>query len=120
MDSEAVERLLDVMLQMKINFAHVTEILQEQTIEIRQQLGIIFDKEKKGLEECLVGIDRKLNECSVCVENYRNLYAHLSTIREKLVLVGGQPGPMPATLPTDQFDEIIAWRLRELKCDGKI
>ncbi len=120
MDSETVEQLVDVVLQMKINLAHVTETLHQQTIEIQQQLGIIFEKEKKSLEECLVGIDRKLKECSICVENYRNLYAHLNTMREKLVLLGGHPGPMPATLPADQFDEIVVWRLRELKCEGKI
>ena len=120
MDSESVERLMDVMLQMKINFAHVTETLHQQTLEIRQQLGFIFENEKKSLEDCLVAIDRKLKECSMCVENYRSLYAHLSTMRDKLVQLGGQPSPMPAALPADQFDEIIAWRLRELKCEGKV
>jgi len=120
MDSESVERLMDVMLQMKINFVHVTETLHQQTVEIRQQLGIIFEKEKKSLEDCLVGIDRKLKECSMCVENYRSLYADLSTMREKLVQLGGQPSPMPAPLPADQLDEIVAWRLQELKGEGKI
>jgi hypothetical protein len=120
MDSESVERLMDVMLQMKINFVHVTETLHQQTLEIRQQLGIIFEKEKKSLEDCLVDIDRKLTECSMCVENYRSLYAHLNTMREKLVQLGGHPSPMLAALPADQFDEIVAWRLQELKCEGKI
>ncbi len=120
MDSEAVERLMDVLLQMKINFGYVTETLHQQTLEIRQQLGIIFEKEKKNLEECLLGIDRKLKECSICVENYRSLYAQLNTIREKLVLLGGQPSPMPVTLPAEHLDEIVAWRLQELKCEGKI
>ena len=120
MDSESVERLMDVVLQMKINFVHVTETLHQQTLEIRQQLGILFEAEKKSLEDCVVGIDRKLKECSTCVENYRSLYAHLSTMRAKLVQLGGHPSPMPAALPSDQFDEIVAWRLHELRCEGKI
>jgi hypothetical protein len=120
MDGEAVEQLLDVMLQMKINLAHITETLHQQTLEIRQQLEIIFEKEKKSLEECLVGIDGKLKECCTCVENYQKLYAQLSAMRQKLVLLGGHPGPMPAPLPADEFDAIVSWRLRELKTEGKI
>jgi hypothetical protein len=120
MDSESVERLMDVMLQMKINFAHVTETLHQQTLEIRQQLGIIFEVEKKSLEDCVVGIDRKLTECSACVENYRRLYDQLSAMREKLVRLGGHPSPMPAAFPAGQLDEIVAWRLQQLRCEGKI
>ncbi len=120
MDSESVERLMDTMLQMKINFVYVTETLHQQTLEIRQQLATIFEKEKKGLEDCLIGVDRKLKECSMCVENYRSLYAQLSTMREKLVQLGAHPSPMPTALPADQLDEIVAWRLKELKCEGKI
>lgn len=120
MDSESVERLMDVMLQMKINFVHVTETLHQQTLEIRQQLETIFEKEKKSFEDCMGSIDRKLKECSMCVENYQSLYAHLSTMREKLVQLGGHPSPMPAPLPADQFEEIVAWRLQALKCEGKI
>ncbi len=120
MDGEAVEQLLDVVLQMKINLAHVTETLHQQTLEIRQQLGIIFEKEKKRLEECLVGIDRRLEECCMCVENYQKLYAQLGAMREKLVLLDGHPGPMPASLPADEFEAIVVWRLRELKVEGKI
>jgi hypothetical protein len=120
MDGEGVEQLLDVVLQMKINLAHITETLHQQTLEIRHQLGIIFEKEKESLEECLIGIDRKLKECSTCVENYQKLYAQLNAMREKIVLLGGCPGPMPATLPADEIDVIVAWRLRELKAEGKI
>lgn len=120
MDSESVERLMDIMLQMKINFGHITETLHQQTIEIRQQLGIVFEHEKKSLEDCLAAIDRKLKECAVCVESYQMTYAHVGSLREKLVQLGGHPTSMPAALPTDELDAVVAWRLQELKIGGKI
>lgn len=120
MNSEALERLMDIMLQMKINFTHITETLHQQTIEIRQQLGIVFENEKKGLEDCLAAVDGKLKECAAGVENYRIMYAHLSSLREKLVQLGGYPTALPAALPTDDFDAVVAWRLQELKFKGKI
>ncbi len=120
MDGDAVEQLLDIVLQMKINLAHIAETMHQQTVEIRHQLGAVFENEKQRLEDCLTAFDRKLNECSTCVEDYQRLYAQLSAMREKLVLLGGQPGPMPATLPAPELDAIVAWRLRELKDQGKI
>lgn len=120
MDSEAVERLMDILLQMKINFGHITETLHEQTVEIRQQLGILFENEKKSLEESLVAFDRKLGECAACVESYHATYAHLGSLREKLVQLGGHPTSMPAPLPTGQLHTIIEWRLEELKLGGKL
>ena len=120
MDSESVERLMDIMLQMKINFAHITETLHQQTIEIRQQLGIVFENEKKSLEDCLAAVDRKLTECATCVESYQMMYAHVGLLREKLVQLGGDPTPMPAPLPTKELDALVVWRLQELKLGGKI
>lgn len=120
MDSDSVERLMDVLLQMKINFVHVTETLHQQTLEVRQQLENIFEAEKKSLEDCVVGIDQKLKECSMPVENYRSSYARLSTMRDKLIQLGNHPSPMPVPLPAGRFDEIVAWRLEKLRCEGKI
>ena len=120
MDSESVERLMDIMLQMKINFAHITETLHQQTIEIRQQLGIVFENEKKSLEDRLAAVDRKLTECATCVESYQMMYAHVALLRAKLVQLGGDPTPMPAPLPTNELDAVVAWRLQELKLGGKI
>ena len=62
---------MDIILQMKINLAHVTETLQQQTFEIRQQLGAVFEEDKQELERCLAAIDQKLAECSVCFNDYR-------------------------------------------------
>jgi ABC-type enterochelin transport system substrate-binding protein len=120
MDSEAVERLMDVILQMKINLAHVTETLYQQTHEIRDQLGTVFEHEKKALEECLTGIDDKLKECTEAVESYKRSYTSLLSMREKLVQLGAEPSPMPTALPMDHIEEIVAWRLQELQCHGRI
>jgi hypothetical protein len=120
MGNESVERLMDILLQMKINFGHIANTLRQQTVEIRQQLAIIFESEKKSLEDCLTAIDRKLGECAAYVENYRIMYTHLGSLREKLVQLGAHPTSMPDALPTDQLNAIVKWRLQELKLAGKI
>ncbi|HZD40560.1 MAG TPA: hypothetical protein VE131_07550 [Terriglobales bacterium] len=120
MDGENVERLMDVLLQMRINLRQITESFQLQTQEIRQQLAAIFEDEKKTLEDCLSGIDDKLRECSIYVEDYKRLYSSLNTMREKLVQLGAEPGPMPTALPSDQIDAVIGWRLEDLKSQGKV
>ena len=120
MDSEAVERLIDIVLQMQINLAHVTQTLQQQTYEMRQQLQLIFENQRKALDDCIVRMDEKLSECSVCVENYRRGYSSLETMRYKLVQLGADPAPMPAALPADGIDTIIQWRLNELRSQGRL
>jgi len=120
MNGDSVGRLMEIVLQMKINLVHVTETLQQQTYEIRDQLGIIFEKEKSALDDCLHGIDDKLTECSVYVEDYKRLYAELASMRDKLVQLGAEPSSLPAALPADQLEGVVAWRLQELRAQGKI
>jgi hypothetical protein len=120
MNGQSVERLMEIILQMRINLAHINETLHEQTFEIRQQLGLVFEDEKQALERCLDGIDEKLRECSASVEDYRRRRASLVTMREKLVQLGADPSVLPMALPEDNAEGIIAWRLRELKEQGKL
>ena len=119
MDGESVERLMEIVLQMKINLSHVTETLCQQSHEIQEQLGKIFEQEKKALEHCLCGIDDKLTECSVYVDDYRRLYMSLA-MREKLVQLGAEPSSLPFDSPSDQIEAVVAWRLQELRSQGKI
>jgi predicted anti-sigma-YlaC factor YlaD len=119
MNGESLERLMEIILQMRINLAHITETLHQQTYEIRQQLGAVFEEEKQALERCLNNIDDKLKECSACVDEYQQLYASLSTMRQKLVQLGAEPSNLPTAMPVDNIESIIAWRLRELKEQGK-
>ena len=119
MDNESVERLMNIILQMKINLAHVNETLQQQTQEIRQELAFIFEGEKRALESCLSNIDEKLRECSVCVEDYQRRYSALSSMREKLVKLGADPGAMPTDLPSLSVEDVVAWRVKELGCQSK-
>jgi hypothetical protein len=120
MDAESVERLIEIILQMKINLVHVTETLHQQTHEIRQQLGAIFESERKGLQGCLNQIDDKLRECALCVEDYKRSYANLASMREKLVQLGAHPSILPEGLPSAEIDAIVAWRLHELHSQGRI
>jgi hypothetical protein len=120
MSGESVERLMDVILQMRLNLAHINETLQQQSFEICQQLAVVFDDQKRGLEDCLKGIDAKLTECSVAIADYRRLYDSLTVMREKLVRLGAEPSVLPVAVAMDGVDGFIAWRLRELKEQSKL
>jgi ABC-type enterochelin transport system substrate-binding protein len=120
MDGEHVERLMDVLLQMRINLRQITESFQLQSQEIRQQLGAIFEDQKKALEDCLDGIDDKIRECSTYVEDYKRMYLSLNVMREKLVQLGAEPSPMPQPSPEEHIEGILVWRLQELKSQGKV
>jgi hypothetical protein len=115
MNGQSVERLMEIILQMKINLAHINETLHQQTYEIRRQLDSVFEEEKQALGRCLNSIDDKLKECSANVDEYQRLYENLSTMREKLVQLGAEPSVLPTAMPADNVEGIIAWRLRELK-----
>jgi hypothetical protein len=120
MKEQSVERLMDIILQMKINLAHVNETLVQQTYEIREQLGDVFDDEKRGLERCLTAVDERLQECSAYIADYQRLHANLTAMREKLVQLGGEPSELPPALPPEPIENIIAWRLQQLREQGKV
>jgi hypothetical protein len=120
MNGQSVERLMDIILQMKINLAHINETLVQQTYEIREQLGLVFEEEKGTLERCLSTMDEKIQQCSTLIADYQRLHAELSTMREKLVQLGAEPSVLPPLLPSETVENIIAWRLRRLKEEGRI
>ena len=120
MNGDAVERLMNVILQMQFNLAHITETFRQQTAEVRHQLEVIFEDEKKVLESCLNGIDERLKECSTFVEDYKRQYAELSVMSERLRQLGAEPNPLPLGLPADRVEGVVAWRLQELRAQGKI
>ena len=120
MNADAVGRLMNVILQMQINLAHVTETFQQQTAEVRQQLEVIFEEEKKVLDGCLNGIDVRLKECSALVEDYKKHYAELSVMSERLRRLGAEPISLPMGLPADRVEGVVAWRLQELRARGRI
>jgi hypothetical protein len=119
MNGESVERLMEIILQMKINLSHINETLHQQTYEIREQLGLVFVDEKRALERCLNSIDDKLKECSIHADEYQRLYSSLATMREKLVQLGAEPSALLTVMPVTNVEGIIAWRLRELSQLGK-
>lgn len=120
MNGQSVERLMDIILQMKINLAHINETLVQQTYEIREQLGLVFEEEKGNLERCLGTIDEKLQQCSTLILDYQRRHADLLAMREKLVQLGAEPTSLPPLLPRETVENIIAWRLRGLKEEGRL
>jgi hypothetical protein len=115
-----MERLMDVVLQMKINLAHINDTLHQQSYEIRQQVGAVFEEERRSLERCLGGIDEKLKECAGFVNDYQQLHATLSSVRAKLIQLGAEPSALPSPLPGERVEDVILWRLQELKASGKL
>jgi hypothetical protein len=120
MSGEPVERLMDIILQMKINLAHVNETIHQQTFEIRQQLNAIFEEEKIALERCVSNIDDKLKECAVYAGDYKRLHETLSQMRAKLVQLGAEPSALPSDSASDEAADMITWRVRELKAKGML
>ena len=120
MDGQSVERLMDIILQMRMNLGHINETLQQQTYEIRQQLNGVFEEQKRGLEQSLSVIDRKLQECSTSIQDCQRLYHSLAAMREKLVQLGGDPSAMPAPLGMEPAAEALTARLRQLKDLGRL
>jgi hypothetical protein len=120
MDGQSVERLMDIILQMKINLAHINETLHQQTYEIRHQLGAVYEEEKKTLDRCLASIDEKLKECAVSIDDYRQLHATLTGMRAKLIQLGGDPSALPDAMPSESIDSVIAQRIHDLKAQGRL
>ena len=120
MKGQSVERLMEIILQMKINLAHINETLVQQTFEIREQLGLLFDEERESLERCLGTIDEKLQHCSALIVDYQRRHAELSVMRDKLVQLGAEPSVLPPLLPSDTVESILTWRLRELRDEGRL
>ena len=120
MSGESVERLMDIILQMRINLQNVTATFLQQTDEIREELSGVFAEESKALESCLRRIDGTLRECAEQIGHYRELYASLAVMRKKLIQLGAEPGPMPAPILPERVEDIIDWRLGELRGNGKL
>ena len=120
MDSEAANRLMEILLQMRINLKQISETVQLQTQEIRQQLVEIFQRDVKELDGCIERIDGRLSACARAVAEYRRSHAALAAVREKMLPLGAEPGVLPPELPSDQVEEVIAWRVQELKASGRL
>lgn len=120
MDGESVERLMDIILQMRMNLGHINDTLREQTYEIRHQLGAVFEEQKRNLEKKMSEIDGKLQECSALLQDCQRLYGSLAAMREKLVQLGGDPSAMPAPLGSEPAEEVLMARLRQLKDLAKL
>jgi hypothetical protein len=120
MNGQSMERLMDVVLQMKINLAHISDTLHQQSYEIRQQVVAVFEEERRSLERCLGGVDEKLKECAGFVHDYQQLHATLSDMRAKLIQLGAEPSALPSALPGERIEDVILWRIQELRATGKL
>jgi hypothetical protein len=56
----------------------------------------------------------------MCIGEYQRLHANLTTMRDKLVQLGGEPCDLPPALPSEPVEKIIAGRLEQLRQSGKL
>lgn len=111
---------MDIILQMKINLVHINETLAQQTYEIREQLALVFDQEQKTLQSYVETIDEKLRECAALVVDYQRKHAALSAMRDKLVQLGAEPSDLAPQLTEESIEMFLAWRVRELRDEGRL
>lgn len=120
MDSESVQRLMDVLLQMRINLQQIAKTFTEQTGEIRQELETIFHAEKISLDQCIAAIDAKLIDCGRQLKDYTSIYASLRTLHEQLQRMGADVDPMPPSLNADRIEDVLRARFDALQNQGKL
>jgi hypothetical protein len=120
MGGEPVERLMEIILQMRMNMAHINETLQQQTFEICRELSTIFNDQKDALDGYLDAIDVKLKECARHFDDFHRLSASLAETGAKLNQFGVTSGPLAAPSPDETLEGFLAWRVSHLKEIGKI
>jgi hypothetical protein len=54
------------------------------------------------------------------VEDYKKHYAELSVMSERLRRLGAEMISLPMGLPADRVEEVVGWRLQELRARGRI
>lgn len=120
MDAALLGELMESLLRMKESFEDQARSLGEQIGRAREHLRSLFDQQKTALLELAEGVDDKLVECSVYIENYKRLYSNLRDLHARLSGLGCEGLEMPGPLPAEDMEGIINWRIQGLKAQGKI
>ena len=119
--SSSAERLLQALLDIKGEIARQIRPVEEQIVQANiEHLKQTFEQEKNKLEECRDGIDRKILECRLHIEEYERTRSHLHTLKERFSRLGAEPLLLPDSLPMTDLGEIIKERLEHLKSQGKL
>jgi hypothetical protein len=120
-EENSYERLLQALFDMKIAIAKQIRPVEEQIIQANiDYLKEMFDHEHSKLSECLDGIDQKLMDCHLRMEEYQQVCSSLHILNERLSRLGAESLPISNSLPTADLGEIIRRRLEHLRYQGKI
>jgi len=115
------ERLLQALFDMKTAIVKQIRPLEEQIVQTNiDYLKETFDREHNKLNECLDGIDQKLMDCHLHMEEYQQVCSSLHILNERLSRLGAEALPISDSLPTADLGEIIRKRLEHLRYQGKI
>ena len=78
------------------------------------------DEQQNALKECLARIDQSILDCLTRMNEYQRCCADLTTINYRLSGLGVAPEPLPAQISADNFADVIAARLNNLRREGKL
>jgi hypothetical protein len=114
------ERLLQSLLEMKNAFEQQMRALDEQIVQANvEHLRETFDQKKGALDECLSGIDQKILDCLVYIEQYKSTHADLVALRSRLHQLNSDSLEVPESVPIHDVEGMIHRRIEHLKSQGK-
>jgi hypothetical protein len=114
------ERLLLALADMKDALAQQILELDKQIVRTHvEELRETFDQKRNLLNECLSGIDRKILDCLVCVEEHQRIHSDLAALSGKLHLLGSDSVSVPNPLPARGISEVVSSRIAHLRSQGK-
>ena len=120
-EEQSYERLLQALLDMKNEIAKQIRPVEEQIIQANvDHLRQGFEDEKNKLEQCLAGMDQKILDCHLHLEEYRRIRSSLEILNGRLSRLGRDSLPMPDPLPSDDLGDVVIGRVEHLKSQGKL
>ena len=114
------ERLLQSLLEMKNAFEQQMRALDEQIVQANvEHLRETFHQKEGALDECLSGIDQKILDCLVYIEQYKSTHADLVALRSRLHQLNSDSLDVPEPVPTHDVEAVICRRIEHLRSQGK-
>ncbi|MGH7834842.1 MAG: hypothetical protein ACREQK_14455 [Candidatus Binatia bacterium] len=114
------ERLLQSLLEMKNAFEQQMRALDEQIVQANvEHLRETFHQKEGALDECLSGIDQKILDCLVYIEQYKSTHADLVALKSRLHQLNSDSLDVPEPVPTHDVEGVIYRRIEHLRSQGK-
>lgn len=120
-EEQSYERLLQALVDMRNEIANQIRPVEEQIVQTAvDQIRKTFEEEKNKLEDCLSGIDQKILDCRLHIEEYQRIRSHLDALNERLTHFGRETLLMPEPLSSSDLGDLVRGRIDQLRSHGKI